>query len=248
MTTSSWADQIVTYDERRNVALPGDKEATLSFCLEHWLGIAQEAIEKRGAFHVALSGGSTPKAIFQKLKECRGQIDWTKVHLYWSDERSVGPLDDDSNYKMAMEAGLSTLGIPEEQIHRMVAEDKLEENAKNYQKLVEKITFDLIMLGMGDDGHTASLFPHTHALETTPGQLVVPNHVPQKQTWRMTFTYELLHRTRNIAFYVIGKTKAEMLDRILSGELDPKELPSQLVGLPSCKALWIADKEAASLL
>lgn len=250
MPTSSWTDHIAVFDERRNIAIPGDKEATLTFCVEQFVSLAKEAMEERDSFHVALSGGSTPKALFQLLSntENRQRIEWSKIHLYWSDERSVAPTDPDSNYKMAMDAGLAGVGIPDEQIHRMVGEVDIPESAKEYDQLIRGVTLDMVMLGMGDDGHTASLFPETHALHSESGRLVVENYVPQKETWRMTFTYDAIHSARQRVFYVIGEGKAEMLNRVLNGNYTPDQLPSQRVGTPQSKALWIADEPAARLL
>lgn len=156
---------IQSYDERRDVIIPGDEKATLQFCIEHFIESANLAIDQQGYFAVALSGGSTPKNIFKGLvsEQYRNKIDWTKVLIFWSDERSVPPDDPESNYHMAMEAGFKKLPIKPDQIFRMKAEGDIEEEAKEYERLIqEKIPskrFDLVMLGMGEDGHTASLFP-----------------------------------------------------------------------------------------
>lgn len=239
-------------DARRKIALPGNSELTLSFAADLWIQIANEAIRDHGFFAVALSGGSTPKKIFQKLCTLADRIDWTKVFLFWSDERSVPPTDPDSNYNMAMEAGgLSQLPIPKNQIFRMVAEEDIEANAKAYEDIIlDKLgshPFDLVMLGMGEDGHTASLFPHTEALNTE-GRLVVSNFVPQKNAWRMTFTYECINRSLHICLYALGASKAEILEKVLLGPSNPKEYPSQRIGTTVNPALWIVDNEAAANL
>ena len=241
-------------DKRRQIIIPGEEEETLLFAVTHWIKSAQKAIEKKGAFYVALSGGSTPKKIFQLLssEDCKEKIDWTKVYLFWSDERTVGPDHPDSNYHMALvEGGLSQLPIPITHIFRMHAEEELEKNALSYEMSVKKQlgshSFDLIMLGMGDDGHTASLFPHTKALyETT--RWVVANYVPQKETWRMSFTYTLINQSEEICLYVMGKNKADILEKVLFGDEQPEQFPSQKVGSEKNKALWIADKAASSRL
>lgn len=239
-------------DARRKIVVPGDLELTLAFATDHWIQIGNEAIQKHGFFAVALSGGSTPKKIFQRLATMEERLDWTKVFLFWSDERSVPPTHPDNNYRMAMEdGGLSQLPIPQNQIFRMVAEEDIEDNAKAYEDVIlDKLgshPLDLVMLGMGEDGHTASLFPHTLALKTT-GRLIVPNFIPQKNAWRMTFTYECINRSLHICVYVTGAAKAELLDKVLTGPSNPSEYPSQMVGTETHPALWIIDSEAAKNL
>lgn len=239
-------------DERRKLIVPGDHDTTLAYAVENWINIAQEAIEDHGFFAVALSGGSTPKKIFQKLSTMENILDWTQVFLFWSDERSVPPTSPDSNFHMAMEeGGLAKLPIPKEQIFRMVAESAIEGNAKAYEDIIlDKLAshpFDLVMLGMGEDGHTASLFPHTNALKVK-GRLVIPNFVPQKNSWRMTFTYECINRSPHICLYVLGAAKAEIVEKVLLGPPNPTEYPSQLIGTSKTQALWILDSEAAKNL
>lgn len=235
-----------TKSPHAKIAIPGDKKATIAFCIDHWVNIAKESIQDHGAFYVALSGGSTPKAIYQALATSHNEtIDWKKVHLFWSDERSVPPSHDESNYRMAMDSGLGKLPIPEDNIHRMVAEEDIGTGATEYENTIHSVLkdrpFDLVMLGMGDDGHTASLFPETSALEEKT-RTVVANYVQKKETWRMTMTYPLINAARHIAVYVIGKEKSDMLYNIL---IENAPLPSHEVGSEGNKALWIADQEAA---
>ncbi len=235
-----------SFDQRRDLLVPGDGEATLHACVSHWVETGKAAIAERGRFCVALSGGSTPKKIFERLTP--DLLDWSKVYLFWSDERSVGPEDPESNFRMAMDAAFEKLPIPQEQVFRMVAEADIEKNAQVYEENILKHVpdgiFDLVMLGMGEDGHTASLFPHTHALHTHE-QLVVSNYVPDKETWRMTFTYTCINMARAITVYVLGDNKAGMVKEVLQGEHQPDELPVQNVGTPTNKALWILDQGAA---
>jgi|LakMenEpi03Aug12_release.lakeMendotaPanAssembly.Ray.scaffolds.fasta_scaffold01500_18 6-phosphogluconolactonase len=248
----AWVEHLHLFDKRRDLAIPGNQETTLNFCIDHFLSVAEEAISRKGSFHVALSGGSTPKAIYEGLSQPpnRDKIDWKKVHLYWSDERCVPPYHPESNYHMAMEAGFSKLHIPAEQIHRMQAEGDVEEGALAYEHLIEakvpEKSFDLLMLGMGSDGHTASLFPKTHGLHSE-GRLVIANYIPQMETWRMSLTFECINEAHHIALYVLGKPKAIMASRALEGPYIPDELPVQKVGTEKHKALWIMDIEAASL-
>jgi 6-phosphogluconolactonase len=240
-------------DPRRDLEVAGGKEETIRFAITHFIACAQAAIRERGLFSVALSGGSTPRSIFEGLasEEFRDQIDWKKVALFWSDERCVTADDKDSNYRMAMEAGFANLVIPKGQIHRLEGDaPDLDKVAMEYQEKIVSLPgkkIDLVMLGMGDDGHTASLFPHTEALHIED-RLVVPNFIPQKNCWRLTLTYPGIQSSRHIALYVIGAGKAEMLHSILQGPYTPDNLPAQRVGESSHRALWIADKDAASKL
>lgn len=253
MSESDWKKYIHTYDERRNIIIPGDAKETVTFAVEQLVAIANEAIAERGMFTVALSGGSTPKAIFELLakKPYRDQIAWDKVRIFWSDERSVPPNHPDSNYHMAMQAGLSILPIHNKHIFRMVAEQDIKAGAAQYEELISDMipagTFDLVMLGMGEDGHTASLFPKTHALHSND-RYVVANYIPQKNTWRMTLTYQCINLARHIVIYVIGKSKAAMLKFVLTAPYHPDELPIQRIGTAVHKALWIIDKDAANSL
>ncbi len=241
---------LIHLDARRDVMKAGTPEQTLNFCADHFVKIYQESILEHGSFSVALSGGSTPKALFSLLtKEPYVlKIDWSKVFLFWSDERSVAPEDPDSNFHMAMEAGFAEVSIPQSHIHRMVAEKDIEQNALNYETLIKSHLkgrgFDLVMLGMGEDGHTASLFPETEGLNST-GRLVIANYVPQKNTWRMTLTFECINKARHIAIYVLGKSKQEMLKSCLS---DKGLYPIESIGTEQSKALWIVDDAAATLL
>ncbi|MCX6989576.1 MAG: 6-phosphogluconolactonase [Chlamydiae bacterium] len=241
------------FDDRRDITIPGDVNETLSFCIDHLLNAYHTAVKSHGAFYIALSGGSTPKAIFEKLTSSpiKEQIDWTKVHLFWGDERSVGPENPESNYHMAMEAGFKNMGIPSGQIHRMVAEENIDNNAEIYSQTLQKVlkgkALDYTMLGMGEDGHTASLFPHTEAL-SEEDLLAVANHVPQKNTWRMTLTYPCINNSIHIVIYVIGSSKKQMLQTVFKKDAHFIDLPIVKIGSKTHKALWICDTAAAELL
>jgi len=220
--------------------IPGNYQETLIYAAEHFVNLAKKAIEQRGAFHVALSGGSTPKALFKMLSgpPYAKQIDWQKVWIYWSDERCVGPNDPDSNYKMAMDAGLKSLSIPQNQIFRMEGELDPKEAALRYEAILPQ-HFDLIMLGMGDDGHTASLFPGTAALEEN-SRKVVANYIPQKNSWRLTLTFKCLADNNPVVFYVLGPGKADMVKKVFnSGDYPASRVEN---------ALWILDAEAAKMV
>lgn len=243
--------KITPWDERRDLVIPGDNHSTTLFCTDHWISVCNKSISDHGAFYVALSGGSTPKAIFERITSppYDNRIDWSKVHLFWSDERAVLPEHPDSNYHMAMQAGLQKMPIPKEQIHRMQAEKDIEAHALSYEKTIQSVLkgrpFDLVMLGMGEDGHTASLFPHTKALTETQ-RLVAANFLPEKNIWRMTFTYRCINAASHIALYVLGAGKKHILVEVLCSPDQFDRLPVQKVGTKEHHALWIVDEAAAS--
>ncbi len=236
-------DRIRPLNERWQIAsLPSKKEAHL-FAAQHFIDCANQAIEERGLFTVALSGGSTPKAIYELLAtpDYHGKVDWSRVLLFWSDERAVPPDHEESNYRMAMEGGLKKLTLLEDHIFRMHAETDLEVSAAAYDHLFQEKAgghFDLMMLGMGEDGHTASLFPDTEALKITTWS-VVPNYIPKFDSYRMTVTFPCINASRNIALYVIGESKRKMLTEVLKGKSDV--YPVQRVGTKEHPALWITD-------
>jgi len=241
---------IKTIDSRREVAILPTAETAVAYAAEDFITHGNAAIDDKGSFTVALSGGSTPKALFHLLSspEWRTKIDWSQIHLYWSDERCVPPQDPESNYKMAMDAGFSTLPFHPENIHRMKGERPPVEAAAEYSQLIKKLDspLDFVMLGMGPDGHTASLFPNTKGLSEEKHP-VVANFVPQKNSWRLSFTFPTINAANHIVFYALGEGKAQMLAQVLEPDAAPS-VPSILVGTPNNKALWIIDKKAASLL
>lgn len=217
--------------------------------------LANAAITETGRFSIALSGGSTPKTLFQLLAaEYNQKIDWKKVFIFWSDERCVPPDSDDSNYKMAKETLLDHIAVPSTNVYRIQGELPPEEGAAQYETALRNYfnnqlpKFDLIMLGMGDDGHTASLFPGTSALDERQ-RWVIPNHVTTaKQTWRITFTVPVINNGTNVMFLVAGAGKAERLKQVIQGAYTPNELPSQLIKPTNGNLIWAVDQAAASLL
>ncbi len=228
-----------------NIIIPGDKERAIAFSTSDWLKKAHQAIEKKGVFNVALSGGSTPKAIFQRLAGQKAAIDWSKVRVFFSDERAV-PLDDpQSNFKMAWEAGFKDL-VDLSQMHPMYDSGDPEEAAIKYESKLP-YRFDMIMLGMGDDGHIASLFPKTHAL-TTDNRRVVANFLPTKEIWRITFTYPELESSDHTVLYVLGQEKASMVKTVVEGASDFSEYPAQKLRTFQKEVTLILDQGANSLL
>jgi len=237
-----------------------DGSALARRAAEQLVDIAEEAVAKRGRARIAISGGSTPKAAFQLLAD-PGQpflkrMPWEKLDLYWVDERTVPPDHPESNYRMTREAMLDRVPLKPEQIHRMEGELEPDVAASRYESLLrntfrlegaETPRFDLVQLGMGDDGHTASLFPHTEALHEM-GRLVTANQVPQKDTWRVTLTWPVINQGSSVFFLIGGKNKAELVKEVFTGPRDPERLPSQLIWPSGGILTLILDKDAAALL
>lgn len=246
-----WQNEVSGFNDSNDIVISPTKKEAIHFGAEQLIALAQDSIEKRGKFVVALAGGTTPLEMYQLLasSEYRDLVDWSKVFLFWSDERAVPPDHADSNYGQTM-AALAALPVPKDQIFRMQGEGDLEENARAYEALILQHAsagiLDLVMLGMGDDGHTASLFPKTHGLHTKKDRLAIPNYVPQKSTWRLSLTFACINNSRHIVIYVLGPTKAAMVKRALLGPIDFDEIPIQRVGMARTKALWVLDKDAAA--
>ena len=216
------------------------------------------AADARGIARIAISGGNTPKPVFKLLAsdEFRNTIPWDKLQLFWVDERCVPPTDKDSNYGMTKAAFLDAVPIKSENVFRMEGELNPEEAAARYESAIrntmrlegaELPTFDLVALGMGDDGHTASLFPHTEGLHEL-GRIVIANHVPQKDTWRLTLTWPVINQARNVIFMIQGADKAEVLAKVFLGDYDPETYPSQLIRPATGKLTVVLDKAAAAKL
>ncbi len=212
---------------------------------------AREAIAERERFVVALAGGSTPKATYGILaRDYADAVDWPNVHVFFGDERTVPPDHEDSNYRMAKEALLDH--VPAVSVHPMRGELVPEEAAASYEEELSgffeggPVVLDLVMLGIGGDGHTASLFPETAALEVT-NRLVVSNPVLKLETTRLTLTAPVLSAARDVFFLVAGEDKAEALKEILEGDADPRAYPATLVQPPGGPT-WMVDREAAELL
>lgn len=230
-----------------------------SFAAEKFIATGQNAIEQNGRFTVVLAGGSTPKSLYQLLAtdEFRNQIDWQKVFFFFGDERNVLPDSVESNFRTADENLLKPLQIPAENIFRWQTElEDAEKIAEIYVQTIQKFfnlaknefsRFDLILLGMGDDGHTASLFPFTDALNETE-RIAVSNHVKKLKTNRLTFTFPTINNSANIIFLISGAAKANALKEVLEGEFQPEKFPSQFVNPQNGNLFWLIDAPAAQLL
>ena len=237
-----------------------DAAALAGRAAQHFVEAAEEAVGRKGRANIAISGGSTPKAAFRLMADpgqpWRARVPWEKISLYWVDERTVPPTAAESNFRMTREALLDHVPLMPDQIHRMEGELEPEVAAARYEALLrnnfrlegaECPRFDLIALGMGNDGHTASLFPHTEAIHTL-GRLVTANHVPQMNTWRITLTWPVINQGSSVFFLIGGKDKAGILKEVLTGPRDPERLPSQLIWPSSGILTLFLDKDAAALL
>ena len=237
-----------------------DAEALARRAAHYFVEMAGEAADARGRARIAISGGSTPKAAFRLLGDpgqpWRARMPWDKLELFWVDERCVPPDDPDSNYRMTREALLDVAPLRPDQIHRMQGELEPAEAAVQYEAELrscfkvengELPRFDLVALGMGPDGHTASLFPHTEALKETK-RLVTANHVQNKDAWRITLTWPVINRANSVFFLIGGADKAQILNEVLTGPKDSARLPSQLIWPASGILTLILDKSAAALL
>ena len=205
--------------------------------------------------HIALSGGSTPKIVFEELVRNYSGIDWSGVHLYWGDERCVPPGDADSNYGMTAGLLLSKIEIPGENIHRIKGENDPAEEAVRYGALLEEKLpegngvprFDLVILGMGDDGHTASVFPHEIDLWASEQNCEVAIH-PDTGQKRITITGKLVNNAEAVAFLVTGSGKAEKVREIIHHEGGYATYPASLVAPSAGTLYWFMDEDAANLL
>jgi 6-phosphogluconolactonase len=234
--------------------------ATARAAAQLFTDAAVKAAGSRGLARIAISGGTTPKTMFGLLADPAEpflkHVPWDKLDLYWVDERCVPPDNAESNYRMTNEALLSKVPLSAERVHRMEGELEPEVAAARYESTIrntfklegaETPTFDLILLGMGDDGHTASLFPHTEALNEM-SHIVVPNHVPQKDTWRITLTWPVINQGREVAFLIEGSGKTQVLHDVFLGPYQPEVHPSQLIRPSSGRLTLLLDSAAAAKL
>jgi len=222
---------------------------------EHFVALAQEAVTARGVFCVALSGGSTPRAAYALLatEEYAVRVDWGRVQVFWGDERCVSPDHMGSNYRMAREVLLDHVSVPQQNVHRLRGESCPGDVAALYEVELRKVFrvgvphFDLVMLGMGQDGHTASLFPGTEVLDEQR-RWVVAHYVDSVQGWRVTLSPLVINAARNVTFIVSGTDKSDVMREVLEGPSQPYLLPARLVNPDEGHLLWLLDEEAAALL
>ena len=217
---------------------------------EAFAGEAAKSIQENGRFAVALAGGSTPKALYELLAtRYQNALDWGRIHVFFGDERTVPPGHENSNYHMAYETLLSRVSAGS--VHRMRGELDPREAAALYEKELTAFfgggpRFDLVLLGIGADGHTASLFPRTPALDVND-RWAVENPVQKLGTTRLTLTVPAINAARKVTFLVAGEGKAEALKEVLEGDAHPRDYPAKLVRPPDGPD-WFVDRAAASLL
>ncbi len=236
-----------------------DAESMASRARDELLSCAEESIQKQGRFLWAISGGSTPKRFFELLANCRGaqRFSWQAVHLFWVDERAVGPDDAASNYRLAAETFLGALPIPAENVHRMRGEaEDLNQAAREYEQTLRDVfqspagtlpAFDLILLGMGADGHIASLKPDSYALYDTED--LVSTVFQMEGDWsRLTLTVPVLRAARKLIVLVSGAEKASIVRTVFESEPDTLKYPAHALWPVLDRVLWIMDAAAAKLL
>jgi 6-phosphogluconolactonase len=239
-----------------------DKEGLISGVADFIADLASRAIAGRGRFTLALSGGNTPQPVYARLSTLgyRGRIDWSKVQIFFGDERCVPPDDPRSNYLMVRTTMLDQVPLPAANIHRIRGEEAPEQAAADYADSLQRTFggdaaaggpppegFDLILLGMGENGHTASLFPSLAAV-TEKVRWVMAQYVEVAGIWRVTMTPVIINAARQVAFLVSGAQKAEMLHRVLEGPYQPVVLPSQVIKPTSGELHWLLDAPAAARL
>ena len=219
---------------------------------------AAEAVSARGRFAVALSGGKTPVSLYTLLAKAPfvSQIPWARVHLFWGDERCVSPDHEESNYRLVREILIDHVPVPAANVHRMPGEMDPVEAAARYEGELRVFfaphgealpVFDFILLGLGEDGHTASLFPGTRAIRES-SRWVVGHHVDAHKGWRITLTPPVINAARTVVFIAAGAGKAAVLKEILEGPFRPDTLPAQIVRPAGGTLLWMLDREAAAQL
>ena len=228
---------------------------------ERFVASAVEAIRTHGRFRVALSGGTTPKSLYTLLSTDRyaARVDWSRVHVFWGDERCVPPADPMSNYRMVRETLIDQVPLPAENVHRMRGEDDPVAAAAAYERVLRHelgisagpptpdARFDLMLLGMGDDGHTASLFPGLTAVSEHE-RWVTAEYVAEVSMWRVSCTPALFNTAAAVVFLVSGREKAAMLRRVLEGPYQPEVLPAQVVAPHDGSVCWLLDAAAAANL
>jgi 6-phosphogluconolactonase len=244
----------------REVRILADGPAIARRVAQRFVEIATKAVSHKGSFDVVLSGGSTPKTLYGLLVNdlaLHSQLPWDKMHLFFGDERHVGPDDPQSNYRMAAEGMISKAPLKPEQVFRMKGEyPEAEQAATEYEQAIRahfKLSdgqfprFDLVLLGLGSEGHTASLFPGTKALHENR-RIVVHNWVGKVLMDRITLTAPVINNAANIIFMVTGADKAPALTAVLERFYEPDQLPAQLIQPTNGSLLWLVDTAAGSLL
>ncbi len=239
----------------RGIFIFSNNEVAAHFAAKKWVEISSQSITDKGYFSVALSGGSTPVDFYKTLSTCKQPLPWDKTHIFLADERFVSQYDKESNYRLIRETLLNYILIPEENVHPIQTnEDTLDKAARKYEEVIrsffhilnDKIPgFDLIMLGMGEDGHTASLFPGTSSIKEDR-RLVIPVIADKSPSERISITFPVLNNAKHIIFLISGEDKARAVKDMLENEAS--NLPAALVKPENASLMVVLDKGAASLL
>jgi 6-phosphogluconolactonase len=244
----------------REIRILADGAAIARRAAQEFVQAAVAAVQQKDAFNVALAGGSTPRALYSLLATdaaLRSQVPWDKMHLFFGDERHVGPDDPDSNFRMATEAMISKVPLRPKQVTRIKGEyPDTEQAAREYEQALREYfklkdgeypRFDLVLAGMGNEGHTLSLFPGTKALHAD-GRIVVRNWIGKLYSERITLTAPAASNAAQVIFMVTGADKAPALKAVLEGPFEPEQLPAQLLQPKNGKLLWLVDTAAGGML
>jgi 6-phosphogluconolactonase len=244
----------------REVRILADPAAVAKCAAVEFVRTAMAAVEQNGSFAVALSGGSTPRALYTLLVNdpaLRAQLPWEKMHLFFGDERNVGPDHPDSNFRMALDAMIAKSPLKPEQVTRIKGEyEDTERAAIEYEQALREHfkladgqfpRFDLVLLGMGSEGHVASLFPGTKALHENK-RIVARNWIGKLYTERITLTAPVINRAARVIFMVTGHDKTLALKGVLEGPYEPEQLPAQMIQPDHGHLVWLVDRAAGNML
>ena len=230
-----------------------DSQALAKAAAEKFIQLADQSILTLGRFSAALSGGNTPGSLYKMLAlpENKARLDWDYIHLFLGDERHVPPDHPESNYRMVREILLNQIDIPLKNIHRVPTELDVHQAANSYEASMREYfegdwpRFDLVLLGMGEDGHTASLFPHSKGLEDETHWFIA-NYAPKRDAWRLTLTKNAINAARDILIMVSGKSKAKILKEVLTFTGEKEKKPINLISPSNGKLAWFVDQDSVS--
>ena len=247
----------------REIELVADAHHLADAVAHRFVSAANAAVQARGEFIVALSGGSTPRPAYARLatEPFVSMVDWSRIHFLWCDERCVPTYHEQSNFRMVRETLLDHVNVRDENVHRIQGEDDPAQAAANYERVLRALLrtpvgppqitqasrLDLVLLGLGSDGHTASLFPHATSLKAD-GEWVATSYVQSASMWRVTLTTALINAASQIAFVVSGEEKAVIVREVLEGPNRQDSLPAQLIVPVDGRVAWLLDAKAAAKL
>jgi 6-phosphogluconolactonase len=240
-----------------SVEVSHDTESAYTDAAKMFVATANDAVARHSKFTVALSGGSTPKKLYEMLASppWRDQIPWDRTEFFWSDERFVPATDPASNYNMTHKALIAAVPLPPQNVHRVITENiEPQAAAKAYEDEIRRVVpkgsngvpeFDLMLLGLGTNGHTASIFPHQPAIYENE-RLIVAEYIEEVKMTRITFTAPLINASRDVLFIALGADKTDVVQEVVMGPFDPDRLPAQLVKPEPGDLTWILDPQSAA--